>query len=84
MVLLEYKLHKNIEMGDLMGLLDLIFGRKNKPAEDNTDSNMLSETSRPSRGHITTAKIEINQDNYEDICKNILHLILKQQDCLRN
>ena len=47
MVLLEYKLHKNIEMGDLMGLLDLIFGRKNKPAEDNTDSNMLSETSRP-------------------------------------
>ena len=55
-----------------MGLLDLIFGRKNKPVEDNTDSNMLSETSRPSRGHITTAKIEINQDNYEDICKKYI------------
>ena len=55
-----------------MGLLDFIFGRKNKPVENNSTNNIFSEASKPSRGHITTAKIEINPDNYEDICKRYI------------
>ena len=54
-----------------MGIFDFIFGRKEKPAET-TINNNSKEKETNYRGHITTTKVEITLDNYEDICKNYI------------
>lgn len=54
-----------------MGIFDFIFGRKEKPAETAINNNS-KEKETNYRGHITTTKVEITLDNYEDICKNYI------------
>lgn len=53
-----------------MGLFDFLFGKKTTVSkEDNTNE---IQPQKPIWGHITTTKVEVTFDNYDEVCRNYI------------